>query len=517
MPENFTTTYTIASSSSLCKQGADPSIERWFHDCVYTTRDYIGFYLGILSILSWMIAQIPQFITNYRRKSAEALSPFFLAEWLLGDTFNLVGALLKGNQPENVVLTAQYFILADCVLLVQYIYYTSAARRRERTYAYLTRRRRHHRHHHRHHHIQQRTTAQHPTADMLTDEYASVDGSTLAITDATVTQQSGSGGGGSGTSNASSRGKKAALLFAGLVSACFVVASHGQIQAASLGSDTLYYNRDTNMLRPSIEQRKSTRHSMLHSSSSSSSSVGSESALYYNRIEDKTTLPPIETLPPIKLLSWFSSSISSTTTTITSRDTPDMTSDTTSSPHTSNNINNLADTISASDTKSESSLSIQFEKPASSRQHTHKSKSTLWKDYIGTSLGYLSCMLYLTSRFSQIFKNYNRKSAEGLALSMFFCAITANLLYGSAVILRAHSWAAILSSLPWLIGSLGTVSLDAIILYQAITYDNVGSNARSRQEQQERVSGGQHDGLHAPLLSSNSSGASGGIRSDTLV
>lgn len=94
---------------------------------------------------------------NYKSKSAEALSPWFLAEWLLGDTFNLLGgergrvawcsrphklhgvcpaapppagpalsrsasrtrashpaaALLKGDQLPTVVFTAQYFICVD--------------------------------------------------------------------------------------------------------------------------------------------------------------------------------------------------------------------------------------------------------------------------------------------------------------------------------------------------------------------------------------------------------------------
>lgn len=142
------------------------------------------------SIGCWMVAQLPQLVRNYRSKSAEALSPWFLAEWLLvggwgvggrsgqsgggglcgsvtqpaaawahaaaaqqacgeglscgaaasrgllpppplptpsparppqGDTFNLVGALLKGDQLPTVVFTAQYFICVDAVMLVQYL------------------------------------------------------------------------------------------------------------------------------------------------------------------------------------------------------------------------------------------------------------------------------------------------------------------------------------------------------------------------------------------------------------
>ncbi len=49
--------------------------------CSY--RDLAGFILGMSSIACWLVAQLPQIISNYRNKSAEALSPWFLAEWLL--------------------------------------------------------------------------------------------------------------------------------------------------------------------------------------------------------------------------------------------------------------------------------------------------------------------------------------------------------------------------------------------------------------------------------------------------
>ena len=49
---------------------------------------------------------------------------------------------------------------------------------------------------------------------------------------------------------------------------------------------------------------------------------------------------------------------------------------------------------------------------------------------------------------------------------MFVCAISANILYGAGILFRAYSWTDIVSSAPWLLGSLGTVLLDAIIYSQ---------------------------------------------------
>lgn len=67
-----------------CEEGANEWIALWFHDCVYTRRDLFGFCFGMFSVVLWISAQLPQFISNYRNQSAEALSPWFLAEWLLG-------------------------------------------------------------------------------------------------------------------------------------------------------------------------------------------------------------------------------------------------------------------------------------------------------------------------------------------------------------------------------------------------------------------------------------------------
>ena len=84
----------------------------------------------------------------------------------------------------------------------------------------------------------------------------------------------------------------------------------------------------------------------------------------------------------------------------------------------------------------------------------------------GNCLGYISSFFYLLSRVSQIFKNWQLSATEGLSLSMFACTITANLLYGAGIIVRAESWDALAVAAPWLLGSLGTVGLDLTIFAQ---------------------------------------------------
>ena len=84
-------------------------------------------------------------------------------------------------------------------------------------------------------------------------------------------------------------------------------------------------------------------------------------------------------------------------------------------------------------------------------------------------MGWASSGFYLGSRVAQIWKNWQRGSAEGLSLAMFGCAIAANLTYGAGILCRAYSWAALLASAPWILGSLGTVALDVAIFLQVRT------------------------------------------------
>lgn len=93
-------------------------------------------------------------------------------------------------------------------------------------------------------------------------------------------------------------------------------------------------------------------------------------------------------------------------------------------------------------------------------------RESLRHRYVGQAIGWVSSFFYLGSRVAQIYKTWSRQSAEGLSLAMFTCAITANVLYGVGILIRAYAWEDIVNSAPWLLGSLGTVFLDAIIFSQ---------------------------------------------------
>ena len=97
-------------------------IQSIFGECTYSVQDIVSLFIGYTSIVFWFCAQVPQLITNHRRRAAESLSPLFLFTWLLGDTSNLIGCIYTGQLPFQTNL-AIYFVIMDGVLLLQWIYF----------------------------------------------------------------------------------------------------------------------------------------------------------------------------------------------------------------------------------------------------------------------------------------------------------------------------------------------------------------------------------------------------------
>ncbi|XP_046895742.1 lysosomal amino acid transporter 1 homolog [Hypomesus transpacificus] len=99
------------------------------------------------------------------------------------------------------------------------------------------------------------------------------------------------------------------------------------------------------------------------------------------------------------------------------------------------------------------------------------------KEIIGFTIGSVSSVLYLCSRLPQMHTNYKRKSTEGVSYFLFALVILGNTTYGLSVLLKnpergQGEESYILHHLPWLIGSLGTLSLDILISFQFLIYRN---------------------------------------------
>ena len=103
---------------------------RYFGDCVCSRRDALSFVLGCVSIIAWGVAELPQIVANWRNRSSEGVSLAFIATWLTGDAFNLVGCAVSPTLPTQLY-TAMLYTSTTVVLVVQHLHYNNRKRETE--------------------------------------------------------------------------------------------------------------------------------------------------------------------------------------------------------------------------------------------------------------------------------------------------------------------------------------------------------------------------------------------------
>ncbi|CAK6955053.1 lysosomal amino acid transporter 1 homolog [Scomber scombrus] len=113
---------TQGNFTSMCPNGT-----KWVWDglgeCAQGARDMASIYLGLLSILCFMVSSLPQYYSSCKTGNMDsALSIWFLLLWLGGDTCNLVGSFLADQLPLQTY-TAVYYVVADLLMLALYLYY----------------------------------------------------------------------------------------------------------------------------------------------------------------------------------------------------------------------------------------------------------------------------------------------------------------------------------------------------------------------------------------------------------
>ncbi|KAI8854569.1 PQ loop repeat-domain-containing protein [Chytridium lagenaria] len=88
---------------------------------------------------------------------------------------------------------------------------------------------------------------------------------------------------------------------------------------------------------------------------------------------------------------------------------------------------------------------------------------------LGSVAAWCSGLLYFFSRMPQIAENAKKKSVEGLSLGLFIFTLSGNFTYGLSILLRGPTfdWQFVRSDLPYVIGSIGVLCFDIVILTQA--------------------------------------------------
>jgi uncharacterized protein with PQ loop repeat len=103
----------------------------------------------------------------------------------------------------------------------------------------------------------------------------------------------------------------------------------------------------------------------------------------------------------------------------------------------------------------------------------------------GTTIGWISSILYIIGRFPQIYLNYRRKTTEGLSILMYIFTILGNTCYLLATITFSLETEYILVNLPWIVMIVVTVSMDFLVIFQSYYYKQKQMNSSIQQEQQQ--------------------------------
>lgn len=81
--------------------------------CLCSQKEGAALALGLISVVSWGIAEVPQIITNYRQKSTEGLSVAFLMTWIVGYAISDVFCSLEWNRMHLYYFTCLLLLACD--------------------------------------------------------------------------------------------------------------------------------------------------------------------------------------------------------------------------------------------------------------------------------------------------------------------------------------------------------------------------------------------------------------------
>ncbi|KAL9361220.1 hypothetical protein Peur_044005 [Populus x canadensis] len=111
------------STMPICPQHCSRWARVYMEYCLCNMKDGVSLTLGMISVLSWGVAEIPQIVTNYKEKSTEGLSLAFLLTWIIGDLFNVFGCMLEPATLPTQYYMAVLYTMTSTLLTAQTVYY----------------------------------------------------------------------------------------------------------------------------------------------------------------------------------------------------------------------------------------------------------------------------------------------------------------------------------------------------------------------------------------------------------
>ncbi|KAL9654637.1 hypothetical protein ABK040_006699 [Willaertia magna] len=336
--ENITTTSnnTLQSTTSCIPFDEEgfPKVQ-WiysvFGECIHSPLEQASFYIGLLSIVLWVCALFPQVVKNFKNRDASSMSIGLLAQWIVGDSSNLIGAILTGQLVTQIIL-ACYFLSMSVTLTLQYV-----------VFGYLNRKKN-----------EEKKNIESEEDNVTTDDTSSVDSAVFKDLSKTTTVKVTTVG----------------VLLLLIIFVC------------------LQY-------------------------SSSSESLSVTNVVSHSR----------------KLLSF-----------------------------------NLLDDSNP--------INTDNEKPKGNHLNVSFPPKTT-KAITGYIIGSICSILYIGSRFPQIYKNFKRKSVEGLSIFLFLFAFSGGFTYALSIFLFSTDSTFLLSKLPWILSACCNCTSDVIIMGQFIFFNKI--------------------------------------------
>ncbi|CAD6587450.1 MAG: hypothetical protein CYPHOPRED_003917 [Cyphobasidiales sp. Tagirdzhanova-0007] len=135
----------------------------------------------------------------------------------------------------------------------------------------------------------------------------------------------------------------------------------------------------------------------------------------------------------------------------------------------------------------------------------------------GRVSAWICAVFYLTSRMPQIWKNFRRRSVEGLSSLLFVAAFHGNLFYVLSVVtspLVQEEEGYLIESIPFLLGSGGTLAFDIMILMQSCIYRK-GSTRRDHIRRRMKGIDAEGEGENDGLLANEEAGVDQEVTQDT--
>ncbi|KAJ7343374.1 PQ loop repeat-domain-containing protein [Mycena albidolilacea] len=463
--------------------------------------------LGYSSIGCWLGAQFPQVLKNIQLKSCEGLALPFLANWFLGDASNLLGCILTRQLPFQVLISlsliaraltrphppspvqtwlATYFVFVDMLLCSQYFYYEgrksvappfghprrgSISDRHYRTLSVVAANvsaaalaaQQHH---------DARTSVDRPSGSRVSDD----DSAFAAMADSFHSE----GAAGSGRSPTRKR-------------VSWSTERYGK-RGGSVGRAPLTRSAFLPPLRLTSTEDAVDRGRSLQRDADAAEGLAAEANAQESNRRSSRASRRGASLVFLSLFALYGVG--------------------TWSGGRSANVGHVLSVVpmgyvpppAAAVTPVEMKQEIHFARAGPEDIPPHEphhdpipSEPPIDERVLGRIFAWLCTTLYLTSRLPQIWKNYVRKSVEGLSMYLFIFAFLGNSFYVASILTSERAFQPppassefLRESLPYLLGSGGTLMFDVTIVGQSLIY-----RPRPRRHGRSRTLGEEEGGLMA--------------------